>query len=321
MSGSDLITFTDLKSGKRLERDEIPSLVLATGNFDGVHLGHKALINKAVAVSREMTASGELTESGVFCFRTSPSDLLSDSPPPHICSHEEKLGLFRSLGVRYAVVGDFSRMRDIEFDTFIDFLKSECLCRAIVCGFNFRFGCGGRGSYEDLIKSFGDNAFVIDAVRSEDGIPISSSRIRSMVLCGDVEGAARLLGHFFFLSGKVFHGKALGRRLGLPTVNQNFDDGALIPKKGIYVTSVNIDGRQYAGVTNIGTRPTVENTDRINCETHLLDFDGDLYEKDITVEFRRRLRDEKKFSSEEELRNAIENDVLSAREYFAKNHF
>ncbi|MBQ8208831.1 MAG: bifunctional riboflavin kinase/FAD synthetase [Clostridia bacterium] len=319
MSAESLLTFIDLSSGERIERNSVPPLVLAIGNFDGVHLGHKSLIEKAVSVSENMKKNGDMTESGVFCFSAPPADYLMETPPPHICSLERKLDLFRSLGARYAAVGDFSRLCHMEAKDFTKWLRSECGCTAIVCGFNFRFGHMGKGTAASLEEAFGEHAFVIDAIKSEDGIPISSSRIRSLVEEGNVEGAGRLLGHPFSVSGDVLHGKALGRQLGLPTVNQNFSEKALIPRSGIYVTAVNIGGDRYMAVTNIGRRPTVEVNGSVNCETHLLDFEGDLYGKSITVEFLCRLRDEKKFSSEEQLRHAIEKDVLSARRYFKEN--
>lgn len=316
MSHNSLLTFIDLHSGKAVEGDRVGPLVLAIGNFDGVHRGHKCLIERAIRTAEEMKDSGNTASGGVFCFLPSPGDLLMKSPPPHICSHEKKLELFAACGARYAVVGDFSVLKDMEAEDFVALLKERCGCIALVCGFNFRFGKGGCGNAELLKRFFGEKLFVTDAVTSNDGMPISSSRIRSLVESGDIEKANGLLGHPFSVSGKVLHGKELGRRLGLPTVNQNFDENLLIPRSGVYITSVIIRGERYMAVSNIGRRPTVETDGKINCETHLLDFEGDLYGVDITVEFYARSRDEKKFSCEEELRRAICNDVLSVRKYF-----
>lgn len=318
MSDNSLLTFIDLRSGEVADGGSVGPLVLAIGNFDGVHRGHKSLIEKAVFVADKMSADGGAVFGGVFCFSEPPADVLMKSPPPHICSRGKKLELFAAIGARYAVVGDFSALKDMEAEDFIAWLKDRCGCRAIVCGFNFRFGKDGKGNAELLKCLFGDRAFVMDAFTCEDGIPISSSRIRTLVEAGEIERANELLGHPFSVSGRVLHGKELGRRLGLPTVNQNFGERALIPKRGIYVTSAHVGGERYMAVTNVGSRPTVESGGSINCETHLLDFEGDLYGEDITVEFHSRLRDEKKFSCEEELRRAICGDVLSAREYFEK---
>lgn len=165
---------------------------------------------------------------------------------------------------------------------------------------------------------FGADAFVFEAV-TESGSPISSSRIRKAVTDGDIEEANRLLGHTFAVEGKVIHGKALGRSLGMPTVNQSFGENALVPKNGIYISSVMIGQKCYASVTNIGKRPTFEESDIINCETHIIDFAGDLYDEDISVHLHKKIRDEKKFFSSEELVLAIEQDILTAKKYFSDN--
>lgn len=321
MQSCEALTFIDLQSGKYVERDSLPRLVLAIGNFDGVHIGHKSLIKKAVSLTHEKKDNGENAESGVFFFKVPPADYLSDPAPEHICSFERKLELFRSMGAKYAVAADFSVICGMEAEDFTEWLKTRCSCQAIVCGFNFRFGKMGKGTPLDLVEAFGKDAYVMDAVKSGDGLPVSSSRIRAMIKNGDLENANLLLGHPFEVSGSVLHGKALGRKLGLPTVNQKFSERALIPKCGIYVSAVNLGSKRFRAVTNIGIRPTVENNGEMNCETHLLDFEGDLYGENISVEFYKRLRDEKKFSSEAELRSAIENDIIMARRYFEEKNY
>ncbi|MBQ8005582.1 MAG: bifunctional riboflavin kinase/FAD synthetase [Clostridia bacterium] len=311
------LSFIDLVSGE--EHISPPcSLLLAIGNFDGVHLGHRKLIETAVCASAELSYGDERVESGVFCFSEPPADHLESDPPSHICSLESKLRMFKDLGARYAVVADFLQLKDLSEADFCRLLLEECACRGIVCGYNFRFGRDGVGNAETLKKTFCDNAFVIDAVASKDGVSISSSRIRALLIEGRIEEANELLGHPFAVCGEVVHGKALGRRLELPTLNQRFSEKALIPKKGIYASLVLFEGKRFAAVTNIGTRPTVEEQGNINCETHLLDFSGDLYGETISVELLFRLRDEKHFSSETELKSAIERDICMARQYFSE---
>lgn len=310
--------FIDLLKGERC--DGVPcELVLAIGNFDGVHLGHKSLLERAVSISAELSHRGENTESGVFCFSVPPADYLMEDPPRHISSLEGKLRAFAELGMRYAVIAGFEHLRDVSAKDFIEVLKNECACRAIVCGFNFRFGRGGEGNAELLKSFFGEWAMVVDAVTTDDGVPISSSRIRGLLENGDLEMANQLLGHPFTIEGSVIHGKALGRQMGLPTINQNFAEMTLIPRRGIYVSRANVGGKSFSAVTNIGSRPTVENDGRINCETHLMDFCGELYGEKISVELLCRLRDEKKFPSESALKAAIEGDIISARRYFDEN--
>lgn len=297
-----------------------PPLVLAIGNFDGVHLGHKQLICGAVSLTKELSEKGEKVGSGVFCFDLPPADILMDAPPPHITTLEEKLDIFASLGAEYAVICDFSKVKDTEAEDFIKILKEKCFCRAIMCGFNFRFGKMGKGNPDMLTKKefFGEDAYVIDAVM-DGGLPISSSRIRKAVIEGNIEEANRLLGHPLTIQGKVIHGKALGRNLGLPTVNQNFDKNALIPKSGIYVSSVSIGNKSLIAVTNIGKRPTFEESHIINCETHIIDFEGDLYGEKISTLLYKRIRDEKRFSSSECLIKGIEKDIATAKKYFSQN--
>ncbi|MEE0967835.1 MAG: riboflavin biosynthesis protein RibF [Clostridia bacterium] len=316
MHGERHLIFIELGSGKRLDTAPCP-LVLATGNFDGVHLGHKSLIEKAVSYSAELASkTGQVVKSGVFCFSEPPADYLMPTPPAHISTLMRKLDLFSELGAEYAVIASFPHFRDLSPEEFIVFLKNDCYARAIVCGFNFTFGRFGRGDGAMLKEGFGENAFVMPAVRSEDGEVISSSRIRTLAENGDIETVNALLGRPFTITERVKRGKALGRRLGLPTINQNFAEKALIPKPGIYISETVVGGVAYMSVSNIGKRPTVEVDGRINCETHLLDYEGELYGEDISVRLLKRTRDEKKFSSEEELREAICLDVLTAREYF-----
>ncbi|MBE6538417.1 MAG: bifunctional riboflavin kinase/FAD synthetase [Ruminococcaceae bacterium] len=318
MSLSGILTFINLKSGK--ETKEIPSsLALAIGNFDGVHLGHKRLVSAAVEISKKLRTKGENVLSGVFCFSAPPADFLMSSPPPHICTLDRKLEVMAELGADYAVIADFANLCNMEKEDFVSFLRTECKCHSIICGFNFKFGKGGKGDSQTLKAFFGDDALVIDAVTTDDGVPISSSRIRDLVSNGEIEKANSLLGHAFSVEGEVVHGKELGRRLGIPTINQNFSQKSLIPKRGIYVSLAVVDGVRYPAVTNIGKRPTVEEIGKTNCETHLLDFDGELYGKKIRTELLHRIRDEKRFATEDELMEAITGDVLAAREYFKKN--
>ena len=310
----------DLKNGGIVCYKNLPPLVLAIGNFDGVHLGHRKLISKAVELSFEKRSidDGDRCESGVFCFATPPADVLLTDPPRHICTLEEKLELFCSLGVRYAVVAEFEEFCQMTPEDFVRFLKEDCKCTSIVCGFNFRFGRGGVGTPEELIEAFSQGAYVIPPVKDEKGNIISSSRIRTLLKNGEVENAADLLGRPFAICSKVIYGKALGRKLGIPTINQNFEEKMLVPKCGIYVTRAVFGEKSYMGVSNVGMRPTVEDKGEINCETHIIDFDGDLYGERVKIEFLARLRDEKRFSSTEELREAVAGDIGLARDYYAK---
>ena len=154
-----------------------------------------------------------------------------------------------------------------------------------------------------------------------DGAVVSSTRIRSAVADGDMETAAALLGRPFSVCLPVRHGKKLGRKLGLPTINQDFPAGHIVPRHGIYVCLCTVGEETRLGVTNVGIRPSVDSDGRVNCETHLIDYDGDLYGEVVCVQFLTRIRDEMRFDSLDELRAAIEADIRFAREYFSAHPF
>ncbi len=323
MCSAKALTFVRLSDGAAY--DSLPDnilLSLAIGNFDGVHVGHRCLIDKATALAHVgiIGKQGDKSsKSGVFCFREPPADILTDTPPLHITELDEKLRLFGALGADYAVIADFSALKELSPEDFISLLRDKCACENIVCGFNFRFGKNGKGTAETLLAAFGDRAVIVPPVLSSDGVPVSSSRIRTAILDGDAEKASELLGRPFALHGSVVHGKALGRRWKLPTINQNFAPLSIVPLFGIYISLASFGGKCFPAVTNIGVRPTVEDNGKVNAETHILDFSGELYGEDISVYLLRRIRSEKKFSSEEELRCAIESDAMTARKYFEEN--
>ncbi len=303
------LKYIDLETGAATDKQVSP-LVVALGNFDGVHMGHKILISKTAEIAANMSAM-----AGIFCFEKPPCDFLSSTPPKRICTLDQKLKLAKERGAGCAVLGDFPSMRDLEPAEFITLLQNQMNCRAVVCGYNFRFGKGGKGGYNDLKKAFGALAILIDKVTYE-GEEISSTKIRELLLDGNVEKANQLLGHPYSVTGKVVRGKQLGRTLGLPTVNQFFADELLIPRNGIYASSCRIDGVTYRAVSNVGLRPTVEDSDKVNCETHIIGYNGDLYGRELRVEFFSRLRGERKFGSVEELRTAISSDVENTNKYF-----
>jgi len=193
-------------------------------------------------------------------------------------------------------------------------------CRCAVCGFNFRFGSGGKGDAETLsrlLSQSGASTAVVPPVVCENGSLVSSSIIRTLIENGETEEAAVLLGRPFSINFPIVHGKHLGRTIGLPTANQTFPEGHIIPRCGIYSSSVEIDGKVFMGVTNVGSRPTFENCAAINSETHIIDFDGILYDKSIKISFYKRIRDEIRFSSADELCAQVSQDIKSTRKYFA----
>lgn len=284
--------------------------LLCLGNFDGVHLAHRKLLQDARAW-RDKDLPGLAV--GVFCFRELPVDLLLADPPGHLCSARERLERLAECGMEFAVLAEFAELRSLAPQDYVrEILIERCHCCAAACGFNHRFGAGASGSPALLQKELNGKLLLADAV-TDGGEAVSSTRIRGLLEQGNVEEAARLLKGSYRLRAPVLHGKALGRRIGSPTVNQNFPQNAVIPRFGVYATDCLVEGKHYAGVSNVGIRPTVENKQRANCETYLLDFSGDVYGMEIDVSFLHFIRPEMKFASVEALRAQIAKDVATVR--------
>ncbi len=287
--------------------------VLCLGNFDGVHLGHAALFKRAISLRDKDHPEAS---TAVFCFSTLSSDHLSSERVGHLTTQQEKLACFAAYGMEYVLLCDFSAVRHLSPIEFIsDVLEAQCAAVGVVCGFNYRFGFGGSGTVRDLQSRFLGSVSVCEPILF-DGEPISSTRIRRLLTDGEAEAATRLMGRPYALRAEVLHGKALGRQWGIPTVNQAFPKEALIPRHGVYVTDCIVDGgRTYRAVTNVGLRPTVEDANAANCESFLLDFEGDLYGKTVETRFLSFLRPETRFSSSEDLIEQIRRDIQAAKNY------
>lgn len=316
------MTYIDFVHGteKEIPFTDCPDTVLALGNFDGVHIGHRSLLRETVRRARELSSEQKTVLPGVWLFRAPPSDILKDPPIPHLSSLEEKLSLFRELGIRCAFVEDFDKIGALSPQAFVQtILQDQCHCLHAVCGFNYSFGYRGQGTPALLRTLFGGAVSEIPPVTVDD-LPVSSTRIRSLLADGKVREAAVLLGRPYSIMRPVLHGKALGRTIDFPTINQDFAPLTMIPRNGIYAVTVRFpDDPEHStryGISNIGKRPTVEQSDHINCETHILDFSGDLYGRSVEVAFIERLRDERKMSGLDELRATIRNDERTARRMF-----
>ncbi len=297
---------------------EIPiprETVLALGNFDGVHLAHRALIGEAISMRDKRYPNAKC---GVFCFSVHSADCLSERPHPHLCTQAEKLQKFAACGADLAILADFTALRDLSPERFVrDILQADCHCVAAVCGFNYRFGKAASGTAE-LLDILMNGAVCIRKPVTVDGEPVSSTRIRNLLLSGEVGRAAELLTEPYAVGTEVLPGKKLGRILGFPTINQRFPAGCVIPRYGVYQTESIVDGKTYRGVSNVGIHPTVDDPDTAvpNCETYLFDFAGDLYGKCVRTAFLRFLRPERTFGSVEELQTQIEKDIREAKERY-----
>lgn len=297
------MTVIDLKNGNEIKITDDMTLSCALGNFDGVHRGHAALLKKAAE-------KGACTHSAVWTFRRHPRICEGDPGFSALTTSEQKLSLFAAAGIELAVLCDFPEVKNVSPEDFaFRILYKSCNVRRAVCGYNFRFGNGAEGTPAELKKAFqalGAEVSVVDAVKSADGTIISSSAIRRFLEEGEIEKANDFLGREFCISLPVSEGQRLGRTLGLPTVNQVFPPHLVIPRHGVYASKCTIDGKDYKAISNIGIRPTViSRAENINCETHIVGFSGDLYGKTVSVRLCRFLRNEKKFSSVDELKSAI----------------
>ena len=279
-------------------------LSVALGNFDGVHLGHRRLLR---AAARPDCARA------VWTF----SSLAKCAPHvPVLTPQEEKLRQIARSGIEYAVMEEFETVLELTPAQFVEeILLGQLHAAAVACGFNFRFGRGAAGTAETLGALLAPHGVPLTVVPPFclGGEAVSSTRIRAAVADGRMEEAAALLGRPFSLTAPVRHGKALGRKLGLATINQNFPEGQAVPRRGVYAGYAYVNGRRCAAVSDVGVRPSVETAGEVRCETHILDFDGALYGETVRVEFCRYLRGEMRFASPDALRKAIEEDIRRAR--------
>lgn len=284
---------------------------VALGAFDGIHLGHRAILGRAVTLARERGL-----EALACTFEPHPLEVLQpDRAPRPITTLADRLELIAETGIDTAVVVAFTRaIAALEPEAFVrDALAGTLRAREIVVGFNHRFGRGARGDarlLETLGPSLGFRTHVV-APLEVDGVPVSSSEIRAALGRGDLERAARLLGRPYALGGEVVHGAGRGRTLGFPTANVRMD--LRLPlAPGVYACRARVGPAEYRAVVNAGVRPTFGETE-LAVEAHLLDFSGDLYGQRIHLTFLRRLREERRFPSVEALREQIAADVAAAR--------
>lgn len=295
----------------------IEPTVVALGNFDGIHLGHQAIIRKAV-----YDAKGDGLKSAVFTFSNHPRNLLKDKEKVKgILYTEDKLRIIEELGIDYVFNIPFTEnIMSMEPVKFIDELLLKVMrAREIMCGFNYRFGKGAHGDVQLLIsegmkKNFG--VHVAEAFKV-DGHIVSSSLIRKKIAAGDMLACQKLLGRLYAIKGEVVVGNRLGKSIGFPTSNINIDDSMVSPPNGVYVTKCTYGHVAYNSITNVGEKPTIGKYEK-NIETHIFDFDKELYGKEIKVEFLDKLRDERKFDDIEFLCNQIKKDCEDALAYHKK---
>lgn len=291
--------------------------VIALGFFDGVHLGHAALLRRTV----EEAARRGVTPV-VFTFDRPPKEVLTGTPCPLINSPEDRKDLVRRLfGIREVLMVPFDHeMMTTPWDDFVtNILVGRYHAVHLVAGHDHHFGHKNQGSPELLMEKCRELGLGCDIIPKVEvgGITVSSTYIRRLVEMGQIERANRFLGHPHVLTGTVRHGRGLGSSRLFPTANLIIPPHVLVPSHGVYVTRATLeDGSSYAAVTNVGTRPTVNSGSDITVEACLLDFEGDLYGKTLRVEFFQHLRDEIRFDSLDALKAQIAADADTTRAYF-----
>lgn len=288
--------------------------VFALGFFDGVHLGHQMLLRECKKLAQELGIG-----TAAITFEAHPQSLFTQNPPPLINTNADRIRLLRQYGMDtvYSYPVNEAVMH-LPWDSFLEELLALG-ASGFVCGDDFRFGHRGEGNAEKL-KQYCHRQGIPCVIVPEqvlDGVRISSTHIRNLIETGKMEEATRFLAHAHILTGTVVPGRSLGHKLGFPTANVLLPEGVVCPKHGVYACRVRVEDRFFLAVTNVGSRPTV-NGHQVRTESWILDFDGDLYGKEIHLVFRAFLRPEQRFESIEALKDAVERDALAAREYFGK---
>ena len=285
--------------------------VIALGFFDGVHRGHRAILKKACDLAREKGM-----QTAAVTFESHPRAFVRGRAPDMINTFERRCALLQEAGAQLVIALPFDqKMAETSPEAFAEMLRDQYRGAVVVCGDNFRFGRNAAGTPAHL-EQFGLETHVVPPV-VHGGRVVSSTYIRESVRDGRVGRARQLLGRPFFLEGPIVGGFQVGRTLGYPTINIRVEDGLLMPHRGVYVSRVTVDGKTFQAVTNVGTRPTFTDADIISVESHLLNFSGDIYGHEATVEFLKFLRPERSFADGEALRQQIAKDIRQALDYHA----
>ncbi|MBR6503098.1 MAG: riboflavin biosynthesis protein RibF [Clostridia bacterium] len=271
---------------------------IVLGTFDGLHAGHRAVIGQADGFY-----------SIAVTFDTPPKSYFSGEAQL-LMLPEDRAERLKKLGIDRVDIQDFGKIKDIEAKDYLEYLKKEYVPQRIVCGFNYRFGKNAAGD-TSLIADFcsqNDIEFVCVPPTKVGDTALSSTYIRNLIREGNVELASTMIYDGFSFTATVIHGDARGRNLGFPTANQLYPKDLIKLKFGVYLSRVEIDGKCYKAITNVGIRPTYQ-TDEVGCETFIKDFSGDIYGKQMKTELLKFIREEQRFSSIDELKKAIINDV------------
>ncbi len=286
---------------------------VAIGKFDGLHLGHRKLLDMILRQKEDGL------KAAVFTFDPSPEVFFGMNPSRELSTNKEKRELFREIGIDILVEFPFNKETAAisPEDFVIDILVNRMNAKYVAAGTDLSFGAKGKGNFamlSSLARHLGFETCKIDKIE-RNGKVISSTLIRGLVEEGNMEEAAACLGAPYKITGKIVHGKALGRRIGIPTLNQMPPSDKLLPPFGVYYSEVKTEGGIYKGITNIGIKPTVTNENRVTVETSLYDFSGDLYGETAEVSLLTFRRPEMRFSGIAELKKTMEKDIRAGEIY------
>jgi riboflavin kinase / FMN adenylyltransferase len=289
------------------------STVVTIGTFDGVHTGHKVIINKLLNAAKKING-----ESVLLTFFPHPRMVLypDDNELRLLNTIEERTEMLAKTGIDHLIIHpfskEFSRLSSTEFVR--DILANQLNASILVIGFDHHFGRNREGSFEQLFELSPLYDFNVEEIPAQEiqQINISSTKIRNSLICGEINAANQFLGYNYFIKGKVVEGNKMGRKIGFPTANLKVDEWyKLIPANGVYAVKVKINDDSYKGMLNIGSRPTINGTD-VTIEVNIFNFEKDIYNKEIIIEFYERIRDEQKFDQLSDLKNQLQIDKNNA---------
>lgn len=286
-------------------------LACAYGYFDGMHLGHMKVINATAGLG---------LKRAVVTFNNRPMNFINKNfSPDGIMSVADKAEFMEKAGIDYLFIFEFNEeIMSMSCEDFVEKYMSEINAREVVVGFNYTFGKNKEGNCSNikhLCEKWGIKTHIVkEAFYGSE--PISSTLIRKALYSGDVVMASQMLGRPFYIKGKINKGKQLGSKIGFPTANVETDSSLLIPKWGVYATKCTLEGRVYKGVTNVGNNPTVAENNGLSVETHIVNFSGDVYGKELKIEFLFRIRPDIKFNGVEDLVEQIGRDVKTVDEIY-----
>lgn len=278
--------------------------VITVGTFDGVHLGHE----KVLSVVENIAKKYRLTPL-VITFDRHPLEIIAPvAAPKQIMSIESRNKRLQHLGMNVVQIPFDESLRRMNVRQWMEELKEKYGAKTIVLGYDNTFGSDGRQlneeDYKKIARDLGLNLIVAPPIEG-----YSSTAVRRAVEQGRMDLAKKILGRWFSISGRVVEGKKLGRTIGFPTANISVDENQLLPEPGVYISEIEVDGRNYYGLVNVGVNPTVSKSGTLSIEAHLMGFKGDLYGKKLKIKFEEKIRDEKKFTSLEQLKTQIKKDI------------